>query len=75
MSNIQGGEGIAYGHKGKGNTVHLLTEGNGLPLSFLVTAANMAEVAVGLKVVDEVGVPRPHGRPKQRPDCLGAEKG
>jgi transposase len=46
-----------------------------LPLAFLVTAANVAEVTVGLKVVDRVGVPRPKGRPKQRPDSLGADKG
>jgi hypothetical protein len=46
------GEDIAYGWKGKGSTVNLLTEGHGLPLAFLVTAANVAEVTVGLKVVD-----------------------
>jgi transposase len=70
----KGGEDIAYGWKGKGSTVHLLTEGNGLPLAFLVTAANVAEVRVGLKVVDQVRVPRPQGRPKQRPASLGADK-
>lgn len=68
------GEDIAYGWKGKGSTVHLLTEGNGLPLAFLVTAANVAEVTVGLKVVDQVRVPRPQGRPKQRPASLAADK-
>jgi hypothetical protein len=61
MSNIQGGEDIVYGRKGKGSTVHLLTEGNGLPLAFLVTAANVAEVTVGLTVLDRVRVPRPQG--------------
>jgi transposase len=65
---------IAYGWKGKGSTVHLVTEGNGLPLAFLVTAANVAEVTVGLEVVDRVRVPRPKGRPKQRPASLGADK-
>ena len=70
----KGGEDIAYGWKGKGSTVHLLTEGKGLPLAFLVTAANVAEVTVGLKVVDQVRVPRPQGRPKQRPATLGADK-
>jgi transposase len=29
---------------------------------------------VGLKVVDRVRVPRPKGRPKQRPASLGADK-
>jgi hypothetical protein len=66
---------MAYGWEGKGNTIHLLTEGNCLPLAFLVAAANIAEVAVGLKVVDQVRVPRPQGRPKQLPACLAADKG
>ncbi len=45
-----------------------------MPLAFLVTAANVSEVTVGLKVVDRVRVPRPKGRPKQRPTSLGADK-
>lgn len=52
----------------------MVTEGNGLPLAFLVTAANVSEVTVGLKVVDRVRVPRLHGRPKKRPASLGADK-
>jgi transposase len=69
-----GGEDIAYGWKGKGSTVHLVTEGNGLPLAFLVTAANVSEVTVGLKVVDQVRVPRPQGRPRRRPASLAADQ-
>ena len=46
-----------------------------MALAFLVTAANVAEVTVGLTVVDRVRVPRPQGRPKQRPASLGADKG
>jgi transposase len=52
----------------------LLTEGNGLPLAFVVRGANVAEATVGLKVVDRVRVPRLKGRPKQRPASLGADK-
>ncbi|HZA21560.1 MAG TPA: IS5 family transposase [Dehalococcoidia bacterium] len=66
---------MAYGRKGKGSTIHLLTEASGLPLAFLVTAANVAEVNMGLIVVDRVRVPRPHGRPRKRPTSLGADKG
>lgn len=51
-----------------------MTEGNGLPLAFLVTAANVAEVTVGLKVADRVRVSRPKGRPKKRPTSLAADK-
>lgn len=39
-----------------------------------MTGANVAEVTVGLKVVDRVRVPRPKGRPKKRPASLGADK-
>jgi transposase len=51
-----------------------VTEGNGLPLAFLLTAANVSEVTVGLKVIDQVKVPRPKGRPRQRPASLAADK-
>src|ERR671915_1913156 len=70
----KGGGDIAYGWKGKGSTVHLVREGNGLPLAFLVTAANVSEVTVGLEVLDRVKVPRPQGRPRQRPVSLAADK-
>jgi hypothetical protein len=70
----KGGEDIAYGWQGQGSTVHLLTAGQGLPLAFLVTAANVAEVTVELKVVDWVRVPGPKGRPKQRPGRLAVDK-
>ena len=51
-----------------------MTEGNGLPLAFVVTAANVSEVTVGLEVVDRVKVQRPQGRPRQRPGSLAADK-
>jgi transposase len=54
--------------------VHLVTEGNGIPLAFSVTAANVSEVTVGIGVVDRVKVPRPQGRPRQRPASLAADK-
>ena len=60
--------------EGQGQYGHLVAEGNGLPLAFLVTEANVSEVAVGLKVVDQVRVPRPQGRPRQRPASLAADK-
>jgi hypothetical protein len=65
---------IAYGWKGKGSTVHLVTEGNGLPLAFLVTAANVAEVTVGLEVVDRVRVPPASGTPQAAPSQPGSRQ-
>ena len=70
----KGGEDVDYGWKGKGSTVHMMTEGEGLPLAFDVTGASVSEVTVGLDVVDRVRVPRARGRPKKRPDSLAADK-
>jgi hypothetical protein len=67
FSQLKRREDIAYGWKGKGSTVHLLTEGNGLPRAYLVTAAKVSEVTVGLKVVDRVRVPRHRGVPRSVP--------
>jgi IS5 family transposase len=53
----------------------MITQAQGLPLAFEVTAANVAEVTVGLGVVDRVRVPRPKGRPRKRPQALAADKG
>ncbi len=74
MSAKKGGQDVEYGWKGKGSTVHTMTEGQGLPLAFDVTVANVSEVTVGLDVVDRVRVPRPRGRPKKRPVALAADK-
>ena len=52
----------------------MMTEGQGLPLAFDVTAANESEVTVALDVVDRVRVPRLRGRPKKRPAALAADK-
>jgi hypothetical protein len=43
-------------------------------LGIPVTAANVPEVTVGLEVLDQVKVPRPQGRPRQRPASLAADK-
>ena len=75
VSAKKGGEDIAYGWKGKGSTVHLVRDGNGLPLAFSMTAANVSEAIVGLEVKDRVKVPRSPGRLRQRPASLAADKG
>ena len=35
-----GGEGVAYGHKGKGILIHSITDANGMPLVAITTPAN-----------------------------------
>ena len=49
-----GGELIDYGYKGKGVTTHLLTDGNGNPISFKVTSAKGDERQQVEKLLDEV---------------------
>lgn len=66
---------MGWGRKGKGSTVHLLTDGAGTPLAIVVTGAQVHEQRVALQVVDRVRVPRHRGRPRKRPDTLGADKG
>ena len=66
-----GGEAIAYGGKGKGILIHLLTEGNGMPLSVCTTAANGDERQQVIPLMDalKVKTSRP-GRPKKRVKVL-----
>lgn len=52
-----------------------MTDGMGTPLALQVTGAQVHEQRVALRVVDQVRVPRSRGRPKQRPETLGADKG
>ena len=55
-----GGEGVAYGRKGKGILIHTLTDATGMPLSTCTTPANGDERAqvgdrrLGCQVADRV---------------------
>lgn len=66
---------MGCGRKGKGSTIHVMTDGAGIPLVTLVTGAQVHEGQVAMDLVDGVWVPRPQGRPKQRPETLAADKG
>jgi len=71
-----GGEGVDFGYKGKGLTVHALADENGMPLSATSTGASGSErdqVEVLLDAVDvRTGMA---GRPKKRPRALQTDKG
>ena len=71
-----GGEGVAYGGKGKGILIHLLTEGNGMPISCCTTPANGDERQQVLPLLDTIKVKTSAvGRPKKRFKVLAADKG
>jgi transposase len=59
-----------------GSKIHLVCDGGGLPLTAVVTAANIPDVAMLPAVVDDVPAVRvPSGRRRTRPDKLDADKG
>jgi Transposase DDE domain len=64
-------------HRGKpGSKLHLVCDGSGLPLTAVVTAANVADVTMLAAVVDDIPPVRtPSGRRRCRPAKIHADKG
>jgi transposase len=59
-----------------GSKIHLACEGGGLPLTAVVSAANVADVTMLEAVVDDIPPVRaPSGRRRTRPGKLDADKG
>ena len=59
-----------------GSKLHLVCDGNGLPLTAAVTAANVADVSMLAAVVDDIPPVRtPSGRRRCRPAKIHADKG
>lgn len=73
---IGGGEGVAYGYKGKGILIHSITDANGMPVVAVTTPANGDERQQVLPMLAQIrlatGKP---GNPKRRPQTLAADKG
>ena len=68
-----GGEDVAYGRKGKGILIHTLTEGSGMPLANLTTAANGSEPEQIFPLLDSVKLKTlKRGRAKKRVKVLAA---
>lgn len=71
-----GGEGVAYGYKGKGVLIHTVTEGNGMPMANSTTPANGSEREQVIPLLDSIRVVTgKRGRPKKRFRVLAADKG
>jgi len=59
-----------------GSKLHLVCEGDGLPLTVLVTAANVADTTMFAALLDDVPPIRtPSGRRRTRPAAVHADKG
>jgi transposase len=71
-----GGEGVAYGRKGKGILIHSLTDGAGMPLSTRTTPANGNERAQVIPLLDTLHIRTgKRGRPRKRFKVLAMDKG
>jgi transposase len=55
--------------------VHLVSDGNGLPLAVEVTAGQRHESTQAERVLDKVRIPQRRGRPRCRPVQLAGDKG
>jgi transposase len=74
-SGKKGGSDVAYGGKGKGSTIHLITDRAGIPLALDVTSAAVHELCVALAVVEAIHVHPPNRRFPRHPKCLIADRG
>jgi transposase len=71
-----GGEGVAYGRKGKGILIHSLTDAAGMPLAARTTPANGDERAQVIPLLDNLHIRTgKRGRPRKRLKVLAADKG
>jgi len=53
----------------------VLVDGKGLPMGVRLESASPSEVNLAEATVAEVRVPRPHGRPRQKPKRIIADRG
>jgi transposase len=71
----KGGAKVGITKKGKGTKWVVVIDGRGLPLGFHLESATTAAVKLAEQTLDTISVPRPHGRPKRRPEKLVADRG
>ena len=60
---------------GFGTKIHLVSDGNGLPLAVEVTAGQRHESTQCERVLEQVRIPNGRGRPRCRPVQLAGDKG
>ncbi len=69
-----GGEGVEYGYKGKGVTIHSLVDRNGCPLAISVTSAKESEREQVLPLLQSIHIQTGEvGRPKHNPKNLAIQ--
>jgi transposase len=72
-------EGLLHGvgktKRGKGTKWMVMVDGKGLPLGVRLESASPSEVTLAEATLAEVRVPRPKGRPRQKPERAIGERG
>ena len=54
---------------------HLVCDGKGRPLGFVITGGQVADTSMLAETLDQIRVPGAFGRPRTRPDRVIADKG
>jgi transposase len=70
----KGGSAVGKTKRGKGTKWMVLVDGGGLPLGVRLESASPGEVTLAEATLAEVKVPRPKGRPKQKPKRVIADR-
>ena len=71
----KGGSAVGKTKRGKGTKWMVLVDGEGLPLGVRLEGASPSEVTLAGATLAEVRVPRPKGRPRQKPERVIADRG
>src|SRR2546426_7621699 len=67
------GSAVGKTKRGKGTKWMVLVDGQGLPLGVRLESATPHEVTLAAATLQEVSVPRPKGRPRQKPERVIAD--
>ncbi len=73
-SGEKGGSAVGKTKRGKGTKWMVLVDGGGLPLGVRLESASPGEVTLAEATLAEVKVPRPKGRPRQKPKRVIADR-
>jgi transposase len=74
-SGKKGGAAVGKTKRGKGTKWMVLVDGQGLPLGVRLESASPGEATLAEATLAEVRVPRPKGRPRQKPERIIADRG
>ncbi len=73
-SGKKGGAAVGKTKRGKGTKWMVLVDGQGLPLGVRLESASPGEATLAEATLAEVRVPRPKGRPRQKPERVIADR-